>query len=110
MVDGLFYLANCQQENKMKSVVAFYRVINALSLDVAGGAVICALFFAQLLKVNLFPQGLAALGLAVWIVYTGDHLLDAKRLREQASTFRHGFHQQHFKLLAVLLAIACILE
>jgi hypothetical protein len=94
----------------MRSVFALYRVINALSLDVAGGAVICAAFFADLFHVSVLPQGLTALGLAVWIVYTADHLLDARRISNQASTFRHQFHQQHFKLLCVLLLLACILE
>jgi len=84
--------------------------MNALSLDVAGGAVICATFFAHLFQVDVLPQGIAALGLAVWIVYTADHLLDAKRLIDQAATFRHRFHQRHFKLLAVLLLIACITQ
>ncbi len=94
----------------MKSFTAFYRVINALSLDVAAGAVICAVFFARLFHANVLPQGLAALGLAVWIVYTADHLLDARRLKESASTFRHAFHQRHFKLLIFLLGTACGLE
>ncbi|HEY5824353.1 MAG TPA: hypothetical protein VIT44_08310 [Cyclobacteriaceae bacterium] len=85
-------------------------MVNTLSLDVAGGAVICATFFADLFQVNVLPQGLAALGLAVWIVYTADHLLDAKRLTDQASTFRHRFHQRHFKPLTVLLLVACLIE
>jgi hypothetical protein len=94
----------------VKVILAFYRIVNALSLDVAAGAVICAAFFAELFNVDVLPQGLAALGLAVWIVYTADHLLDANRLKNQASTFRHQFHQRHFKLLAALLLVACVME
>ena len=94
----------------MKKMLAFYRVVNALSLDVAGGAMICAAFFAELFHVRLLPQGIVALGLAVWIVYTADHLLDARAITNEASTFRHRFHQDHFKLLSILLLMACIVE
>lgn len=94
----------------MKSIFSFYKVFNALSLDVAAGAVICAAFFATIFKVVVLPQGLTALGLAVWIVYTADHLLDARRLHQTASTFRHQFHQRHFTTVTTLLAIAFIVE
>jgi hypothetical protein len=95
---------------KMKFIYAFYRMLNALSLDVAGGAIVCAAFFAHLFEVNILPQGFAALGLAVWMVYTADHLLDARKINQTASTFRHRFHQQHFWLLATLLAAALLIE
>lgn len=94
----------------MKSAGDLYRIINALSLDVATGAVICALFFVRLFHAHVLPQGLAALGIAVWIVYTADHLLDARRLTSAASTFRHAFHQQHSRLLIFLLGVACGIE
>ena len=94
----------------MKPVFALYRIVNALSLDVVAGAIICAAFFAQLLNVDVLPYGLAALGLAVWIVYTADHLLDARRLKDTASTFRHRFHQEHFRLLVIVFALACVIE
>lgn len=48
------------------------------------------------------------LPLAVWVIYTGDHLLDAYRLQDQASTPRHRFHHRHFKLLLALAVIAAV--
>lgn len=88
----------------------FYRFINILSIDVATGAVVNALFFAHLFEVHILPQGLASLGIAVWIIYTTDHLLDASRLKEAASTERHRYHQQHFKVLSMLLCVAFLVE
>jgi 4-hydroxybenzoate polyprenyltransferase len=74
------------------------------------GAVVCASFFARLLNVVILPQGLISLGLTVWIIYTADHLLDAKKLKQDASTERHRFHQQHFKSLLVLLAVTALID
>ena len=94
----------------MKAIFRIYGLINTLSLDVAAGAMISALFFARLFDVVILPQGLASLGIAVWIIYTIDHLLDARRLNQAASTARHRFHQHHFKLLSLLLIIASLGE
>jgi hypothetical protein len=52
-----------------------------------------------------------ALPLAVWVVYTADHLLDARKLGEQAHTLRHHFHHQYFKPIAaiwLLSFLSCI--
>lgn len=85
----------------------FYRRLNILSIDVALGAMSGALFFAKLLQVQVLLYGVVCLGLTVWIIYTVDHLLDARRIGKEASTARHRFHQQHFKSLVkgVLVAI-----
>ena len=65
-----------------------YRLINILSIDVVAGAVCSALFFARLLQVSLLPYGIISLALTVWIIYTADHLLDAKRVEGVATTRR----------------------
>jgi 4-hydroxybenzoate polyprenyltransferase len=94
----------------MKKILELYKFINILSLDVAAGAVICASFFARVMNIEILPQGLISLGLTVWIIYTADHLLDAKKLKQEASTRRHRFHQQHFKILLLLLVAAVFLD
>jgi len=94
----------------MKLIFSFYRVINALSLDVAVGAVVGAVFFARLFGVSLLPQGLMALGLAVWIIYTADHLQDVRKIYNTPSTFRHALHQEKFKLLSSLLLASIVVE
>jgi 4-hydroxybenzoate polyprenyltransferase len=94
----------------MKSLFRLYQIVNILSLDVAVGAMICAAFFADLFTVTILPQGFASLGLAVWLIYTVDHLLDARKLKDKASTMRHQFHHIHFKLLIALVIIAICIE
>ncbi len=94
----------------MRKILLVFRMINILSLDVAAGAMICASFFARVFDVIVLPQGLISLGLTVWIIYTADHLLDAKKIKETASTERHRFHQRHFKILAAAMALAALVD
>jgi hypothetical protein len=94
----------------MGRLIQLYRIINILSLDVAFGAIVSALFFAEILHVNILPYGLAALGLTVWIIYTADHLRDARHIRKEASSARHLFHQQYFKVLVALLMVAVLVD
>ena len=69
------------------------------------GAVISSLFFAKLFEVSLPTIILAILALAVWTVYTMDHLWDAYRSQNPAKTFRHLFHQNNFLALSVLVVL-----
>ncbi len=94
----------------MKSLLRLYGSFNYLSIDVACGAMGCAAFFARILQVQLRPYGLASLGLTVWIIYTADHLLDAHRLKHEASSPRHRFHQNNFRVLLIVLVIAVLVD
>ncbi len=94
----------------MDRLLRAYRFINILSIDVAGGAVIGALFFAKIFDVIILPSGMIALGLTVWIIYTADHLIDAREIKQVAATERHRFHQSHFRILFVLLMIASVID
>lgn len=89
---------------------SLYWVVNTLSIDIAIGAVISAAFFAKLLHVDLTHQAFGALGLTVWIIYTTDHLLDTRKLKEKALTTRHKFHQRNFKSLFVLVIIMSVVD
>lgn len=83
----------------MKFLGYLYQHVNILSLDVAAGAVISSLFFARLLNASVSLNVLAILGLTVWIIYTLDHLRDARSIPNVASTDRHRFHQKHFRII-----------
>jgi hypothetical protein len=94
----------------MHKLLIPYRFINLLSIDVALGAVCSALFFARLLSVQILPVGLITLGLSVWIIYSVDHLLDARKLNSRASTKRHRFHQEHSRGITIAVLIATIIN
>lgn len=63
------------------------------------------LFFSRLLRVPLFWEAYVLLGMAVWCIYTADHLLDSRKLPVGSSEDRHQFHRNHFKALVISLFI-----
>lgn len=79
--------------------------VQNLSLDIVAGAVISTLFFANALSVSLPSSVLIGLAIAIWLIYTADHLLDARKIDGEAINPRHNFHQRHFKLLAVVAVL-----
>lgn len=88
----------------------FYRLLNILSIDVVLGAVCCGAWFARYFGVELKVYALMSLGLTVWIIYSADHLLDAYKMKHEASTLRHRFHQKYFKQLSMMLLLAGIID
>ncbi len=86
----------------MQRLINYYRYLNLLSLDVALGASISALFLTKIFNVEIRLHGLLCLGLTVWLIYTMDHLVDAKVIKSPASTERHRFHQRYFKIILVI--------
>lgn len=86
-----------------------YRLINLLSLDVAIGAMVTALFFSRQLVAPVRAYGIIALGLTVWVIYTADRLMDVRHLSEPASSERHRFHQQHRQPLWIAIIAAVLI-
>lgn len=86
-----------------------YRLVNLLSLDVALGAMITALFFSKQLLAAVRVYGIVVLGLTVWVIYTIDRLMDVRHLTEPAYSERHRFHQKYSKPLRVALAVAVLI-
>ena len=67
------------------------------------------LFFERALRVELNWQEYALLGMAVWCIYTADHLMDARKLAVEHAEDRHHFHLIYQKPLLLMLGIVgCI--
>jgi len=75
---------------------------NLLSLDVVLGAVAGMYFFSDILESNCPLISYFLLGIAVWGIYTLDHLVDAKMTDKQATAQRHQFHQQNFWVISLV--------
>jgi 4-hydroxybenzoate polyprenyltransferase len=86
-----------------------YDYLQILSIDIVVGACAGMLFFDRLIGADLRLIVYLLLALAVWCIYTFDHLLDARQIKKTASTSRHAFHQKHFKTLAIVLFILGVL-
>ncbi|MGB3182501.1 MAG: hypothetical protein WBB45_14005 [Cyclobacteriaceae bacterium] len=82
-----------------------YAYIRTLSLDVVAGALFSTLALSRLLNVDPGVPVLLALCFAVWVVYTFDHLIDARKIDHEAHTPRHRFHQRYFSVLAIAITL-----
>lgn len=74
-----------------------YWYLRILSIDVAFGASSSALIFFYLTRQPIYYPSLLSLSLIVWLIYTLDHLIDAKNIKIKAILPRHRFHQDYFK-------------
>lgn len=94
---------------KMYTPYKFYRLLSVLSIDIAVGAVCSSVWFAVFFGVNPGGIAFAVLGLTVWIIYTLDHLMDARTIKSPANAKRYQFHQHHFSIIGIvwMLAIVC---
>jgi 1,4-dihydroxy-2-naphthoate octaprenyltransferase len=82
-----------------------YQRFTWLSLDVVLGSIAGMLFFAKLRHITLDWQEYALLGMAVWCIYTADHLMDARKTNSIEDEDRHHFHLVYQKpLLALMIA------
>ncbi|WP_460538062.1 UbiA family prenyltransferase [Echinicola sediminis] len=86
----------------------YYNYFQWLSLDVVLGACAGLFFFQHLLMLSFTPVVYVLMSLAVWGIYTFDHLMDARNIEGRASSGRHLFHQVHFNKLLIWLFLVGI--
>jgi hypothetical protein len=82
-----------------------YHLVHLLSLDVALGAMAGMYFFVNLLDTAI-PTGLyLLLAMAVWVIYTLDHVLDTFIQADLLKSPRHIFHLKFRKPISILLLL-----
>lgn len=86
----------------MHKLVSF---VQNLSLDITIGAIISCLFVGAAFGVNIDIHMLIGLGIAIWLIYTFDHLRDAHQSMIRPANPRHAFHYDHKKVLVVVAII-----
>lgn len=86
----------------MEKIIA---LVQNLSLDITAGAVISSFYIAQVFGVEMSSQMGMGLGIAIWLIYTADHLWDAYRVEGTAINPRHAFHQKYFKPILFLAGL-----
>jgi hypothetical protein len=95
----------------MKGLTHILKTLRHLSLDVVLGALASGSMVVWMLRQEMPWIWWLALPMAVWVIYTTDHLLDAYRLKDQAHTERHLFHHRYFRLLLFIwlaLLLSCL--
>ena len=78
-----------------------YKIFAWLSLDVTTGAIVFMYFLSKEFGTPVDWTEASALGLAVWVIYQVDHLLDSKVAKNPISP-RREFHRRHFNSLVIL--------
>jgi hypothetical protein len=89
-----------------RSAKSGFRLFQALSLDVVGGALAMGVLAVHVLGVYPNPWWWVVLALAVWVVYTADHLLDGLLQKADSVMFRHRLHFHFRYVFAVFLLVA----
>ncbi len=85
------------------------KTAQALSLDVALGAVCCSAMFCRLVGLSPLPwTQLWVLGGTVLLIYTADHQADVYRMPGPPLTDRHRFHGRYRRLLRPLAGLLAI--
>ena len=78
-----------------------YKYFRWLSLDIVLGAIFFLLYLEQYYTLEFSMHVYIALGSAIWLIYTADHLIDAWKVSAPTS-HRHRFHKKHFSALVLL--------
>ncbi|MEM0938527.1 MAG: hypothetical protein AAF600_00305 [Bacteroidota bacterium] len=89
---------------------SLYRKAQYLSLDIVLGAVILLRFFSNTLVVDPPFVAYFLLGSSVWIVYTFDHIRDAKKAKI-CSRLRYQFHlrnEKNLRIIVLVFIVVCI--
>jgi len=74
-----------------------YKIIRHLSIDVGIGSAAMMYLVAGYLDRHVAGIYYFLLSLLTWLIYTTDHLMDARNIKHEASTPRHRFHQIYYK-------------
>ncbi|RLD94577.1 MAG: hypothetical protein DRJ29_05385 [Bacteroidetes bacterium] len=88
----------------------FYRYLHFLSLDIVLGALASSCFAARLFGTDPGYVWWIVLALSVWLLYTGDHMLDALRHRKKVEREMHYFMLKHRKLVIYSLGVVAVVN
>lgn len=93
----------------MAGIQRILQLISILSLDVIAGAVTCSVFAWHIIGVETPPLFPLMFGVAVWSVYTADHLIDSLKVKDQAVSARFLFHYRfRIPLLLTILVLSVV--
>jgi 4-hydroxybenzoate polyprenyltransferase len=81
------------------------KIIQTLSIDVVLGSLSVAFFAMHLLGVDANHAWWFILPMAVWSLYTFDHLIDGINSKGNAVISRHSYHYRHRKILGALAGL-----
>ena len=87
-----------------------YRYFHYLGLDIVLGALASSCFAARLFGTHPGFIWWITLALTVWLLYTGDHMLDAWRHRKKVQREMHYFLLKHRRLVIYSLGVVAAVD
>lgn len=87
-----------------------YRHFHYLGLDIVFGALASSCFAARLFETSPGFVWWITLALTVWLLYTGDHMLDAWRHRKKVQREMHDFLLRHRRLVIYSLGVVAVVN
>jgi len=87
-----------------------YRRFNFLSLDIVAGALGSSCLAARLLGANPGWSWWLTLAFTVWLLYMGDHVLDAWKHRKKSERELHHFIFRNRRILLYIMGIIAIVD
>ena len=87
-----------------------YRYFHYLGLDIVLGALASSCFAARLFGTHPGLIWWIALALTIWLLYTGDHMLDAWRQRKKVQREMHYFLLKHRRLVIYSLGVVAVAD
>lgn len=88
----------------------FYRYFHFLSFDIVLGALASTCFAARLFSTRPGLVWWITLALTVWLLYTGDHMLDAWRHRKKVQREMHYFLLKQRRLVIYSLGVVAVVD
>ncbi|MFY0645087.1 MAG: hypothetical protein JXR19_11525 [Bacteroidia bacterium] len=82
--------------------------INSFSIWVILGTPLNYLFFSELFQSGFHIPTAIVLTLAVWIIYTLDHIIDGFKRKEYSLSLRYYLHHRYHRFLLALITIASL--
>jgi 4-hydroxybenzoate polyprenyltransferase len=87
-----------------------YRILHYLSIDIVLGALASSCFAARLFATDPRWVWLITLALTVWLLYTGDHMLDAWKHRKKIERDLHYFMMKNRKSLVWSMGVIAVVD
>ena len=87
-----------------------YHLIHNISLDIVLGALASSCLAARLFNASPGWAWWITLALTVWILYMGDHILDAWKHRKKSKRDLHDFIFRNRKILLWFMAVVGIVD
>lgn len=89
--------------------ITILKLIQFLSIDVVLGTLAVGYLATRILNVDTNPTWWIVLPMAVWVVYTLDHLVDGYKNSTTSIIDRHSFHYQNRKFIIFLVMVVSLI-